>query len=332
MIRFAVVGTNWISHSFCQAAHKTGKLKLEAVYSRTLIKAREFGVQYQVSSVYDDLQKIAENPAIDAVYIASPNSLHAPQADLFLRHGKHVIGEKPLASNIDEVEKLIATAKQHNVVLFEAVKTCYLPNLKVCAEALPSLGKLRKAHLSYCQYSSRYQQYLNGDNPNTFNPAFSNGSLMDIGIYPLNFAIELFGPPKTFTASGVLLDSGVDVHGSLTLNYDEFEVVISHSKVSNGFAPSEIQGENGSLLIENISDCDDVTLMKKESKQQISKKILTVPQAINTMQYEAACFAELVEEQQINHKGLEQSLLTSKILTEARKMIGVVYPADHLIV
>ena len=263
MIRFATIGTNWITHRFCQAAHGTGKLQLVAVYSRNLEKARDFASGYQVTDVYDDLELMAKKPEIDAIYIASPNSLHASQAERFMKEGKHIIGEKPLASNISEVDNLIAIAKANNVVLFEAMKTCYLPNFDVCKKALPSLGKLRRAHLTYCQYSSRYQKYLDGENPNTFNPEFSNGSVMDIGIYPLSFALALFGKPNSINAAGSLLASGVDAHGSLALMYDEFEVLVTHSKVSDGFTPSEIQGEKGALLIEHISDCDQVILAKK---------------------------------------------------------------------
>ena len=91
-----------------------------------------------------------------------------------------MICEKPLASNLQEVESAIAVAK-NNVVLFEAFKTASLPNFLLLREALDKVGELRKAFINYCQYSSRYQRYLDGENPNTFNPAFSNGSIMDIG-------------------------------------------------------------------------------------------------------------------------------------------------------
>jgi predicted dehydrogenase len=124
---------------------------------------------------------MAQSDAIDAVYIASPNSLHFPQTKLFLSHKKHVICEKPLASNIQEVEAAIALARENQVVLFEAFKTASLPNFLLLQQSLPKIGKVRKAFINYCQYSSRYQRYLDGENPNTFNPAFSNGSIMDIG-------------------------------------------------------------------------------------------------------------------------------------------------------
>ncbi|MDR8331140.1 gfo/Idh/MocA family oxidoreductase, partial [Acinetobacter baumannii] len=77
---------------------------------------------------------------------------------------------------LQEVEAAIALAKENNVVLFEAFKTASLPNFLLLKETLAKVGKLRKAFINYCQYSSRYQRYLDGENPNTFNPAFSNGS------------------------------------------------------------------------------------------------------------------------------------------------------------
>ncbi|STM17483.1 putative oxidoreductase [Escherichia coli] len=100
---------------------------------------------------------------------------------LFLSHKIHVICEKPLASNLAEVDAAIACARENQVVLFEAFKTASLPNFHLLRQALPKVGKLRKVFFNYCQYSSRYQRYLDGENPNTFNPAFSNGSIMDIG-------------------------------------------------------------------------------------------------------------------------------------------------------
>ncbi|WP_062267628.1 Gfo/Idh/MocA family protein [Endozoicomonas arenosclerae] len=324
MIRFAVIGTNWISHAFCRAAHETGKLLLQAVYSRQLESAQAFAAEYGVSSCYNNLEAMAESKDIDAVYIASPNAFHAPQAALFLQAGKHVIVEKPIASNVSEVDHLIDLARQNNVVLFEAMKTRYLPNMDVCKKALPNLGKLRKAYFSYCQYSSRYQRYLNGENPNTFNPAFSNGSLMDIGIYPVSAAVELFGAPQSFTANGSLLESGVDAEGSLTLHYEDFEVLIAHSKVSDGHIPSEIQGEQGTLLIDFISECRGVTLMERGHPV----KELTESQVENTMEYEAAAFADLIGRREVDHPGLAKTREVSRIITEARETLGVIYPAD----
>ncbi|GAB6261962.1 Gfo/Idh/MocA family protein [Photobacterium sp. 53610] len=324
MIRVGTIGTNWITDRFIEAVLQTGKLNPTAVYSRTIEHAEHFARKHGIRHCFDQLEDMANSDLIDAVYIASPNSLHAAQAELFIRAGKHVIVEKPMASNIEEVDKLIALAKAHNVVLFEALKTTYIPNFEVIRNSLNKIGRLRKAYFNFCQYSSRYDKYLNGENPNTFNPEFSNGSLMDIGVYPLSVAIALFGEPMSFTAQGTLLDSGVDAHGTLVLHYGDFDAVISHSKVSDSMLPCELQGEQGTLVIDAIADCKKVVIYRKDEPEVTLSRY----QAKNTMQYEAAAFAQLIEDEMYAHSGLERSRIVHSVMTKARDIIGVRYPAD----
>lgn len=326
MIRFAVIGTNWITKQFVDAAHETGKYKLTAIYSRSLEQAQTFANDYPVEHLFTSLEAMAQSDAIDAVYIASPNSFHFPQTQLFLRHKKHVICEKPLASNLREVEAAIETARENQVVLFEAFKTASLPNFLLLQQSLSKVGKVRKALINYCQYSSRYQRYLDGENPNTFNPAFSNGSIMDIGFYCLASAVALWGEPHGVQASASLLESGVDAHGLVVLDYGDFSVTLQHSKVSDSVLPSEIQGEEGSLVIEKISECQKVTFVPRGGKAQD----LTQPQHINTMLYEAEVFARLVETNEVNHPGLAVSRTTAKLQTEIRRQTGVTFPADDV--
>ena len=230
MIRFAVIGTNWITRQFVEAAHESGKYKLTAVYSRSLEQAQHFANDFSVEHLFTSLEAMAESDAIDAVYIASPNALHFSQTQLFLSHKIHVICEKPLASNLAEVDAAIACARENQVVLFEAFKTACLPNFHLLRQALPKVGKLRKVFFNYCQYSSRYQRYLDGENPNTFNPSFSNGSIMDIGFYCLASAVALFGEPKSVQATASLLASGVDAHGVVVMDYGDFSVTLQDRK------------------------------------------------------------------------------------------------------
>ncbi|KAA9614448.1 gfo/Idh/MocA family oxidoreductase, partial [Escherichia coli] len=130
--------------------------------------------------------------------------------------------------------------------------------------------------------------------------------------YCLASALALWGEPKSVLASASLLPSGVDAHGTVCLNYGDFDVVIIHSKVSQSDIPSEIQGEDGSLVIESISECLSVAFTPRGSHSQD----LTQPQHINTMLYEAEVFANLVEANQVEHDGLQLSLLTSRIQTD----------------
>lgn len=324
MIRFAIVGTSKITRQFVDAAHETGKMKLTAIYSRTAEKAQQFQADYLVEHCFTSLEDLARSDLIDAVYIASPNSLHAEQSMLFLRHGKHVVCEKPLASNHAEAQRMFACAQEHQVVLFEAFKTASLPNFSVVEQGLSRIGKLRKVFLSYCQYSSRYQPYLAGENPNTFNPAFSNGSIMDIGYYCLAFAVSLWGEPRAVLANASLLESGVDGHGSVVLDYGDFDVIIQHSKVSKSAIPSEIQGEDGSLIVDMLSECQQVCFVPRSGK----RIDLTQPQHINSMLYEVETFAALVAQKDINHAYQARSLTVARLQTEIRRQTGVVFPAD----
>ncbi|WP_146442528.1 Gfo/Idh/MocA family protein [Vibrio kanaloae] len=325
MIKFAVIGTNWITQKFVQAAHDTQSMQLGAVYSRNLDSAAQYAQEFNVKTNYDSLEALANDSTIEAVYIASPNSLHCEQSILMMEHGKHVICEKPVASNIDEATRMFKIAKQNGVVLFEAYKSQFLPNFKQVQLGLEKIGKVHKAHINYCQYSSRYQKYLNGEKPNTFNPAFSNGSLVDIGFYCVAATVALFGKPENAQASAKLLDSGVDAHGCAIFQYPEFDVTLAHSKVSDSYAPSEIQGELGAIIIDHIAECTDVKIHYRDG----SIENLTQVQSENSMSYEAQAFADCIGGDQTTESQAEQRALTvAQLITEMRQQVGVVYPAD----
>lgn len=327
MVRFGIIGTNWITESFIQAASKVEEFSLSAVYSRTNDKALEFADKYGAEHTYTDLNEFVKSPEFDAVYIASPNSLHASQAVLCMENGKHVICEKPIASNADEVSKMIAAAKENNVVLMEALKTTQLPNFLAIKENLHKIGKVRRYFASYCQYSSRYDKYKEGTVLNAFKPEFSNGSLMDIGIYCVYPAVALFGEPNEVKASSYMLESGVDGEGSLLLTYEEMDAVIMYSKITNSYVPSEIQGENGSIIIDKIHTPESVKIQYKDG----TVEDITREQVSESMYYEAKEFISLVSEniQQSELNSHQNSLITARILETARKQVGLIYPADQ---
>lgn len=325
MIKFAVIGTNWITQKFVQAAHESQSMQLTAVYSRNLDSAAQFAQEFAVETTYDSLEALANDNTVEAVYIASPNSLHCEQSILIMEHGKHVICEKPVASNIVEATRMFEVAEKNGVVLFEAYKSQFLPNFKQVQLGLEKIGKVHKAHINYCQYSSRYQKYLNGENPNTFNPAFSNGSLVDIGFYCVAATVALFGEPENAQASAKLLESGVDAHGCAIFQYPEFDVTLAHSKVSDSYAPSEIQGEQGAIIIDHIAECTDVKIRYRDG----SIENLTQVQSENSMSYEAQAFADCIGGDHTTQADAKQRALTvAKLITKMRQQVGVVYPAD----
>lgn len=326
MIRFGIIGTNWITERFLKASEALEEFKLTAVYSRSEERAREFAGIYHVENTFTSLEEMASSDIIDAVYIASPNAYHAEQAILFLENGKHVLCEKPIASNAAETRAMIEAAKRNGVVLMEAMKSTLMPNFKSIEDNIDKLGKVRTYFANYCQYSSRYDSYRQGTVLNAFNPALSNGALMDLGVYTIYPLVVLFGKPNSIKATGHVLDSGADGNGSILLSYDEMEAVVMYSKITASPLPSEILGEDGSMVIHHISSPEKIELRAHDgSLTDISNE-----QTEESMYYETKEFIHLIEsgQQQSSQNTWDISIAVMEIMDEARRQIGIVYPGD----
>ncbi|OAB39698.1 oxidoreductase [Paenibacillus macquariensis subsp. macquariensis] len=326
MIRFAIIGTNWITERFLQAAQETDQFLLTAVYSRTEEKGNAFAAKYNNPKVFTDLEEMASSDQFDAVYIASPNSFHAEQAILCMNHGKHVLCEKPMASNATEMQEMMNVAKDNDVLLMEALKSTLMPNFKIMKDNLYKIGQVRRYFASYCQYSSRYDAYKQGNVLNAFNPTYSNGSLMDLGIYCLYPMVALFGKPDNVHAVGVMLSSGVDGEGSMVMKYKDMDAVVMHSKITDSYLPAEIQGENGTMVIDKISQPYDVKIHYRDGTiEDISQ-----PQLHESMYYEIQEFIRLLAngERDGSINSLATSLAVAQVMEDARRQIGLQYPAD----
>lgn len=337
-IRFGVVGTNFISDWVIAGARQDERFELSAVYSRTQETADAFASKHAIPHTFTDLEAMASNPLIDAVYIASPNFLHARQSILFMNHGKHVLCEKPLASNAREVREMIAAASQNGVTLMEAMKPTLTPNFRAVLDNLPRIGTVRRYFSCYCQYSSRYDKYKQGIILNAFDPQMSNGAMMDIGIYTLYPLIVLFGKPKSVDASGILLSSGVDGQGAVNLQYDGMNATILYSKIANSALPTEIQGEEGNITLDRINIISRVaytprlqaTLGRGPAPEP---EDISYPTDKDEYYYEIAEFINLIQlkKQESEINSWENSLTTIAVIDEIRRQLGVVYPADKTV-
>lgn len=326
MITFGMIGTNKIADEFVQAAAHVAHVQIRAVYSRTADTATRFANKHHIAHIHTDLDAFASDPTLDAIYIATPNIVHAPQAMLFLRNGKHVLCEKPITTNVRDLEQLITTSKQNGLLLMEAMKPACLPAMQGIRELISSIGPVRRAVLSYCQYSSRYDAFKRGEVLNAFKPELGNGSLMDIGVYCIHPLVALFGAPDYILADAFQLSSGVDGSGTLTLRYKEMNALISHSKITDSYLPCEIQGELGAILIDRISTPQIVTLQLRGKEPQVFDYSVTKP----VMTYEIEHFTDAIQQ------GLTEaplvphavSIETTRVMEEARKQFGLTYPRD----
>ncbi|WP_219836073.1 Gfo/Idh/MocA family protein [Paenibacillus sp. R14(2021)] len=326
MIRFGIIGTNWITDQFIEAAREVEGFALAAVYSRTEERAKEFAAKHGIPLTFTDLEEMAASTEVDAVYIASPTSFHEVQAVACMRAGKHVLCEKPAASNSHELQAMIDAARENEVVFLEAMKSSFLPGFQAVMDALPSLGTIRRYTASYCQYSSRYDAYRRGEILNAFKPEFSNGALMDLGVYCIYPLIMLFGAPESVMASGTLLSTGVDGQGSIIARYKEMEATVTYSKISNSSVPAEIQGEEGTMTIDSINLPRKINIRYRDGRVEE----ISAPEEGAVMSYETRAFLDLIangkRESDLNSHA--NSLAVMSLLDEARRQQGIVFPAD----
>lgn len=268
-MRYATIGTGWITDAFIGGAELAGGYELTAVYSRQEEKGRAFAAKHGGPAVYTNLRALADSPLIDAVYIASPNALHEEQSRLFLESGKHVLCEKPIAVTGEAYRTLQALARDNGLVYMEAIMMRHLPARPLLHEAVAAIGRLCLARFDFAQLSSKYPLLLAGDLPNIFNPRMAAGCLMDLGIYCVYAALDLFGLPRQIEAHATFLPTGADASGGAILSYPGQQTVLTYAKTGQGRAGSEIIGDKGAVILPSVSTLANMRVVWNDGHEEV---------------------------------------------------------------
>lgn len=333
MIKFAVIGTHWITKQFVAAARDQG-WQLTAVYSRHLATAQKFAADCNAQTIekFTGLEDFFASPAYSVVYIASPNSLHFEQAKQALLAGKHVIVEKPACSNPTEMKTIISLLRKNpKLYYFEAARHFHDPLFAKAAEQIKKFSVIQGANLTYQKYSSRYDAFLAGQNPNVFTPEFSGGALQDLGVYVVYNAIGWFGYPQKADYYPQKLRNGIDGSGTAILQYPSFQVVLNVGKTSNSYLPSEVYGLKETLVMDNPAELNQLTLFdEKQQAQPLAKA-----KAENPMAAEVQDFDQVLEHPaDLNNKEkmedwLAVTVQVNRLLYQLRQSAQIVFPADE---
>lgn len=316
MIRIATIGTSVITTHFADAVGATSGIELGTVYSRDADRARAFAARIGAPASGDDLDAILADPEIDAVYVGSPNAVHAEQVRRVIAAGRHVLVEKPAVSTAAEWSGLVDAADRAGVVLLEAMRTAYDPGTAAVRELLPSIGVVRRASFHYQKRSSRYTNVLAGERVNIFDPAMGGGALADLGVYGVHALVLLFGEPVTVQAAAVPLDAGVDGAGIALLGYPGFVADASYSKITNSSRPSEIQGEDATLTIDEIAS--PRLLVRTAIDGTVDEVRVDAPE--NPLVGEVQRFVDLVESGGSAAEDNERTRITLKTLERIRSV------------
>lgn len=324
MVGFATIGTNFVVEWFLEAAKQCPELHYISAYSRRKETAEAFAHKYGAEGFCTTLEEIADNDKISAVYIASPNSLHFQQARLLLEAGKHVLCEKTITSNRRELEALLALARKNGVTILEAMRPIFDPGFHLIEQTLPKLGKIRRVTFQYGKYSSRYDRFKQGVIENAFNPAFSNGALTDIGVYCIHSLVRLFGMPEHVIARGIFLGNGVDGAGTILASYEGMQAELLYSKISDNRIPSQIQGEEGTLVIYELPSPFRIELYNRQGE----KKVLWLREDRMNMEYEQQEWVRIIQGEASQEAYNRCSVMEMQMIDEAKKQMGIVFPAD----
>ena len=320
-MRFGIIGTNFISDRFADAAKKSGGASVTAIYSRGADTGNNFAKKHGVEKVYTSYNEMLCDKDIDAIYVASPTMLHFEHTVEALRAKKHVLCEKMLAANYAEGELMAKEAKLANKILIEAMRPDFDPIIQKAKEVLPLLGTIQNAYFEFCQRSSRYDSFLHGDTPNAFNSKMKNSALSDIGIYPLHVAIDILGIPKRFNASGIKIRGDFLAEGEITLEYDGFSAKVVYSKVHEGKNVSFINSERATLSFGRINEPEFMKILNTDG----TESLYTPNQDSSNMVNEIKEFVSLAEAPDGSTRAdslLSVSLEALKIADEIHKQLG----------
>lgn len=268
IIKWGIVGAGNIANKFAGAIKNVKEAELTAVASQSEGKGRMFADRHDIKNVFTAYEEMAKSDIVDAVYIATPHPFHKPCAEIFLNAKKHVLCEKPVCVNTGQAVKLAECAKENGVFLMEAMWTRFLPAVKEALKIANSgeIGKIRGVKADFC-YSMTPDEEAK-----IFRNDMAGGSLLDVGIYGLNFAAIFLGdnPESIISLSDVC--NGVDCQTNVLIKYPNGTIAsvssaIDVKKPETGY----IYGTKGYIALPQFYGAQELIVNSANEERHISK-------------------------------------------------------------
>lgn len=324
-LHWGILATGGIAHAFTSDLRTAG-LDIAAVGSRRLDSARDFAEQYGIPNAHGSYEELVADPDVDIVYIATPHPGHVDNALLALDHGKHVLVEKPLTLNATEAAMIRDRAAAKGLLAMEAMWTRYLPHMVRIREILAAgtLGEVRVV-------SADHTQKLPSDPSHRLNDlALGGGALLDLGIYPISFAIDVLGLPERVTALARLSDAESDA---------EVATIFTHAggAVSTTVSSSRGAGANAAQIVGTEARIEiDRVWYTPTSFQVVSPDGDLLEDFVSEVEGRGMQYQALAAERFAAGDGatndvlsIDESVAIMGVLDEVRRQIGVVYPGER---
>lgn len=329
MTNIAILGLGSIARSMAKTLRgmkaQGAPVRLYAAAARDLERAKAFCEREGFEVAYGSYEEMAEDPAVDLVYVATPHSHHAEHMKLCLERGKPVLCEKPFTANAQQAREVLALAKEKNLLAAEAIWMRYMPSAQILRQIMDSgvLGEVRMV--------SSNLFYVNNHVPRIMDPALAGGALLDLGVYPLNFACMTLGSdPVRIESSVQLTDTGVDDQETFTLHYAGGQMAALASGIgSRCDRRCLISGTKGYVVTDNVHNIRSIELYTEDDDFTHPQRF-PVPEQITGYEYEVeACLRALergeTECPQMPHAEI---IRVMEIMDTLRRQWGVRYPFE----
>lgn len=326
-VNWAILGCGKIARKFASDLQYVKNAKLIAVGARDQSSANRFSKEFPVKHTHDSYQSLVENPEVDVIYVASPHGLHHEHVMLCLKHKKAVLCEKAFAINYKQADEMIAFAKAQNVFLMEALWSKFLPHYQRMMDMLrtKTLGDIKSVLINFGFVPQEpVAQRL-------FDPALGGGSLLDIGIYNVFFALSILGRPDEIEASMTPSSTNVDEQCAVLFKYKSGAVAQLFSTFTSNLATeADINGSKGRIRL-TTRFYEPSSVIEYYPDRPDSKQIIDVKKEAGFgYQYEAQhvtdCLLQGLTESPVMK--FSDTLELMQTLDRIREKANIRYPAD----
>ena len=322
-IHWAVLGTGVIANEMATALEKNGK-KLYAVGNRTYEKAVKFGEKYGIKKVFTDFNEMFTDPEVDVIYITTPHNTHIQFMKKAIENGKHILVEKSITLNSEELDEALELAKEKGVIVAEAMTIFHMPVYKELKKILES-GKLGKVNLITMNFGS-FKEY-NMEN-RFFNRNLAGGAMLDIGVYAIGFACMMMGYAFDDVRSELVMNSaGTDELDAITLRKGKTIAQLTTAIGVNMPTFAAVYGTKGHIDIPEFKNPTRAVL-RLDGQEPVE---LAHPFEINGFEYEireAQACAEAGRLQSERMTG-QQTIAVMRIMDEIRRQNGFRFPFER---
>jgi len=252
-VKFGIIGLGGIASRFAKVLNTVEGAELMAVAARDKKRAEDFAEKFSAKKSYSNYLDLIEDKDIDIIYIALPHNFHYEIAKLCVENKKNILCEKPFFTNKNEAEKLIAFAKDENILMMEAMWTRCLPAFQKSKEWVNNgqIGKIKLIDASFC-----FNVPLDTES-RLYNPNLAGGSLYDAGVYPIEFITGILNEkPVIVKAVAQKCETGVDEYVAMTMAFESGVLATVTCGISiRTNTDAHIYGTEGNIVVYDFLGC-----------------------------------------------------------------------------